>query len=105
MGWAVADRLGAELPCLALERALGARRPPAGLLYHSDRGVKYACDEYQALLAQNGLAASLSGVGSYYDTAVVEGFVSSLKTALVHHEAYATRAQTQLALFEYIELF
>ncbi len=105
VGWAVADHLRAELPCLALERALGARRPPAGLLHHSDRGVQYACDEYQGLLAQHGLAASMSGAGDCYDNAVVESFFGSLKTELVHHETYATRAQAQLALFEYIEVF
>ena len=51
VGWATADHLRSELAQRALRNALEVRRPGAGLLHHSDRGVQYACDDYRELLA------------------------------------------------------
>ena len=105
VGWATADHLRAELACQALETALTQRRPHERLLHHSDRGVQYACDDYQALLAAHGLDRSMSRTGDCYDNAAVESFFSTLKAELVHHEHYATRDQARQSLFEYIEVF
>jgi putative transposase len=105
VGWATADHLRAELPCQALQRALDQRDPTSELLHHSDRGVQYACDEYQQLLAEWGIAPSMSRTGNCYDNAVMESFFGTLKTELVHHETYDSRAAARQALFEYIEVF
>ena len=105
VGWAADDHLRAELPCAALQMALVQRRPAGPLLHHSDRGVQYACDEYQALLNRHGLECSMSRRGNCYDNAVVESFFGTLKTELIHHHTYATRHQARLALFEYLEVF
>ena len=105
VGWAADDHLRAELPGAALQMALVQRRPAGELLHHSDRGVQYACDEYQALLARQGMECSMSRRGNCYDNAVVESFFGTLKTELIHHHTYATRNQARLALFEYLEVF
>lgn len=105
VGWATADHLRAELPCQALQRALDQRGPAGELLHHSDRGVQYACDDYQQLLADREITPSMSRAGNCYDNAVVESFFGTLKTELIHHETYATRAAAHQALFEYIEVF
>ena len=105
VGWAADDHLRAELPCAALQMALTHRRPSGPLLHHSDRGVQYACDEYQALLARHGIECSMSRRGNCYDNAVVESFFGTLKTELIHHHTYATRNEARLALFEYLEVF
>jgi putative transposase len=105
VGWAADDHLRAELPCAALQMALTHRRPTGPLLHHSDRGVQYACDEYQALLARQGIECSMSRRGNCYDNAVVESFFGTMKTELIHHHTYATRNQARLALFEYLEVF
>jgi len=105
VGWATADHLRADLTCQALAMALVHRQPPQGLLHHSDRGVQYACDDYQALLQQHGFQCSMSRTGNCYDNAVMESFFGTLKTELVYHETYATRAVAQQSLFEYIEVF
>jgi transposase InsO family protein len=105
VGWSTADHLRAELACQALEMAVTHRRPPQELLHHSDRGVQYACDEYQGLLSRHGLLTSMSRTGNCYDNALMESFFGTLKTELIHHETYATRQQAHLALFEYIEVF
>jgi transposase InsO family protein len=105
VGWAADDHLRAELPAAALQMALTQRRPQGGLLHHSDRGVQYACDDYQSLLARHGITCSMSRRGNCYDNAVVESFFGTLKTELIHHHIYATRNEARLALFEYLEVF
>jgi transposase InsO family protein len=105
VGWSMADHLKAELVSNALLMALARRSPEAGLLHHSDRGVQYACDDYQELLARHGIACSMSGRGNCYDNAVMESFWATLKTELVYLANYATRQQAQASIFEYIEVF
>jgi transposase InsO family protein len=105
VGWATSDSLASEVACQALQMAVLHRRPCGPVLHHSDRGVQYACDEYQRLLGERGLQASMSRVGNCYDNAVMESFFGTLKTELVHHEAYPTRAAARQSLFEYIEVF
>lgn len=105
VGWATGDSLRAVLVCEALRMALVQRAPRVPVLHHSDRGVQYACDDYQALLAAHGLVPSMSRRGNCYDNAVMESFFGTLKTELVHHERYATRAAARQSLFEYIEVF
>lgn len=105
VGWSMADHLGWELVADALDMGLWRRQPPKGLLHHSDRGVQYACDDYQGLLARHGITVSMSGVGNCYDNAAMESFWATLKTELVHHEQYATRDDARRSIFEYIEVF
>ncbi len=105
VGWSMAEHLEARLVIDALEMALVRRSPRPGLLVHSDRGVQYACDDFQALLARHGLRASMSRKGNCYDNAVQESFFGTLKTELVHHEEYPTRAEARMSIFEYIEMF
>jgi len=47
----------------------------------------------------------MSGKGNCYDNAVAESFFKTLKTELVYHERYWTRAQARASIFEYIEVF
>jgi transposase InsO family protein len=105
VGWATADHLRAELPAEALRMALTHRRPTGALLHHSDRGVQYASDAYQSLLAEHGVEPSMSRKGNCWDNAVVESFFGTLKRELVHHESYASHDQARRSLFEYIEVF
>ncbi len=105
VGWSMADHLRAELSGDALSMAVMRRRPDAGLLHHSDRGVQYACDDYQHLLESHGMLVSMSGRGDCWDNAAMESFWSTLKNELVNHERYATREQARRSIFEYIEVF
>lgn len=114
IGWSMADHMRAELVCDALSMALAARlpkRPDAPhtrvgeLMHHSDRGVQYACHEYQSQLKAHGITISMSGVGNCYDNAPQESLWGKLKTELVHHQAFATHDQARAAIFEYIEVF
>jgi transposase InsO family protein len=105
IGWSMAEHMRADLVCDALNMALAVRRPGADLLHHSDRGVQYACAQYQALLKARGITVSMSGVGDCYDNAPKESFWGTLKTELVYLERFTTREQARAAIFEYIECF
>jgi putative transposase len=105
VGWAAADHLRAELTLKALQKALGERRPTKGLMHHSDRGVQYACGEYQSLLEQHGIKCSMSRGGDCYDNAVIESFFKTFKSELVHHQQYQTRKEATASIHAWIELF
>ena len=105
VGWAMGESLASTLPLAALNMALEQRRPPAGLIHHSDRGVQYASESYRQRLALAGAVPSMSRRGNCYDNALMESFWSSLKRELVHRVQFATRAQARTAIFEWIEIF
>jgi transposase InsO family protein len=105
VGWSMREHMQTDLVSEALKMAIIHRRPGAGLLHHSDRGVQYASEDYRRLLEQSGIQASMSGKGDCWDNACAESFWSTLKTELVHHERYATREQAKQSIFEYIEVF
>ena len=89
----------------AFNAAVTSRKAGSGLLHHSDRGVQYTSARYRQLLANSGITASMSRTGNCYDNAVVESFWGKLKTEMVYHQQFATKAQARAAVFEYIEMF
>ncbi len=105
VGWAMDDTLATTLPLAALEMALQQRRPPEGLVHHSDRGVQYCSTAYRQRLALAGVLPSMSRPGNCYDNAAMESFWSTLKCGLIHRTHFATRAQARAAIFEWIEVF
>jgi putative transposase len=105
VGWTMRDHMRTELPLAALQMAVAAQRPNAGLIHHSDRGVQYASHAYRTALVANGITASMSRKGNCYDNAPTESFFHTLKTERVHHRQYATSAEAQRDIFAYIEGF
>lgn len=105
VGWALADHLKTPLIGEALKRALTSRRPPAGLLHHSDRGRQYASAEYQQLLQAWQIIPSMSAAGNCYDNAAIEAFFSTLKRELIHRQSWSSPAELKLAIFNYLESF
>ena len=105
VGWSMDSTMKTGLALDALRMAIGCRRPGLGLLHHSDRGSQYASSDYQELLKQHGMICSMSRKGNCYDNAVKESFFHTLKTELVHHVRYPTRATARASLFDYIGVF
>ena len=89
----------------ALAMAIAARWPVAGLIHHSDRGVQYTSAEYRKPMQSAGLRVSMSRKADCYDNAPMESFFQILKTGLVHHRHYATRAKATRDIFAHIEGF
>jgi putative transposase len=105
VGWAMDASLADTLTLKALRMALDQRRPPPGLIHHSDRGAQYASRQYQKLLAAHGAIASMSRTGDVYDNAPPESFFATLKVELIHDQQYHSRQQAKTDIFEYIEVF
>jgi putative transposase len=109
VGWATAPTLHAQLAVRALVMAIQHRRPPPGVLHHSDRGVQYASGEYRDLLAAARMEASMSRKGNPYDNATMESFNATYKRECVGlAEAaggYATRAEATADFFVYAQTY
>ena len=105
VGWSMAETMASRLAVDALSMAIVRRRPGAGLLAHSDRGSRYASGPYQRVLAAEGIACSMSGVGQCWDNAPVESFFGGLKRELRPGELFPTRGQARAEIFEYLEVF
>ena len=105
IGWSMSRRINRHLVLDALNMALGQRRPGEDLIHHSDRGVQYLSDDFQALLKVNDITCSMSDKGSCYDNAVVESFFASLKRERTKRRNYRTRDEARADVFDYIERF
>jgi putative transposase len=105
VGYALGERMTADLVGRALFQAVSRKRPAPGLIHHSDRGSQYCSHEYRRLLRQFGMRVSMSRKGNCYDNAAMESFWGTLKTELVHHRSYETRHQAIREITEYIEIF
>lgn len=105
VGWALSSSLSHEMVIAALKRAIRRRRPGKGLIFHSDRGVQYACADFRKELAEHGFIQSMSRKGDCWDNAVAESFFGIMKTELVYHEKYEGHQDTLHSVFEYIEAF
>ena len=105
VGWSLADHLRTELALDALAMALAGRHPAPGLIHHSDRGTQYLAGAYADCLGERHLRQSVGAPGTCWDNAVAESFFATLKTELLHRQAWATRQQARTAIFEYIEAF
>lgn len=105
VGWAMRDTMEVELALSALRMARENRRPPAGLIHHSDRGSQYAASAYRAELAAHGMMASMSGKGDCYDNAVAESFFATLEFELIMQHDWPTKEAARHAIFRYIEIW
>jgi putative transposase len=103
VGWSVAPTMEEQLTLAALNTALCERQPPPGLLHHSDRGVQYASNAYQQLLAMYDATCSMSRKGNCWDNAVVESFFSTLKRELPNDHVFEDWREVERAVFAYID--
>ena len=103
IGWALDTSITTRLPLAALDRAIAQRRPPPGLVHHSDRGVQYASGDYVARLEAHGFLISMSRTGNPYDNAKAESFMKTLKCEEVYLNTYRDREQARASIAHFIE--
>jgi len=105
IGWALSRTMRAEDTTVAAWKMAVVNRPiTSGLIFHSDRGVQYACTEFTDLLkAYTTVKRSMSRKGNCWDNAVAESFFKSMKSEWTKWNRYHTFKQAQLSVFEYIE--
>ena len=105
VGWELGGTLAARLAVMALERAIGERRPGPGLVHHSDRGVQYACEQYVRVLRKHGMLPSMSRPANPYDNASCESFMKTLKREEVHAHKYRDIADLRDHIEEFIDQY
>lgn len=105
VGYALGPRITTHLVEQSLLKAVCIKRPPRGLIHHSDRGSQYCSPKYQKLLDNLGMVPSMSRKGNCYDNAPMESFWGTMKNELVHHRRYKTREEAIQEITEYIEVF
>lgn len=103
IGWAISKRIDGQLALDALKMAIERRKPPLGVIHHSDRGVQYLCDAYAKHLKENGFHISCSRKGNPYDNAFVESFMKTLKDNEVYLWSYKTILDVIDSLPKFIE--
>ena len=105
VGWATSASNDSVLALAALTIALQARKPPPGLLHHSDRGSPYASSDYRAKLRAHRLRRSMSRKGDCWDNAVAESFFATLRAELIDHMRYESRIEATRSIGDYIDNF
>jgi transposase InsO family protein len=105
VGLAMDKTITDELTRQAFTQAVLRRNPGKGLIYHSDRGVQYASNDFKSLLAQQEFIGSMSKKGDCWDNAVAESFFHTLKVELIHRIKFMTREEAKIKIFEYVEMY
>lgn len=105
VGWSLSCELGAELVLAAVVMAAIRRRPPRGLVFHSDRGVQYTSGQFRKLAKGHGFIRSMSRKGDCWDNACAETFFKTLRAELIRGKIYRSREEARRAIFEYVEIF
>lgn len=105
VGWALERTLTTRLPLLALNHAIQQRRPAAGLVHHSDRGVQYASAQYVETLARHGILPSMSRPANPYDNAQCESFIRTLKREEIRAGQYLDLDDLRQHMAEFLDRY
>ena len=106
IGWNTSDGMSAQQTVLpAIKKANANRNFVKGMLFHSDRGVQYACKATVNTLNSYNITQSMSRKANCWDNAVAESFFKSLKTELIYGKKLMSKQQMKTAIFEYIEIW
>lgn len=105
VGWAFEKHMRTELVLKAFRKAIFSRHVLSGLIFHTDRGVQYASEEFRNELKLFGISQSMSGKGNCYDNAPMESFFGRLKVEEVYRNKYRTISEARRNIFDYIEGF
>ena len=107
IGWSLSETMKTcETTVPAFKMALQNRNIKSDhqFVFHSDRGIQYACDEFVAETKKyRNLKRSMSRKGNCWDNAVAESFFKTLKVELIYQNRYEIKSEAKLAIFEYIE--
>lgn len=102
VGLAFGERHTKQLMIEALDKAKRTYKPETGLMFHSDRGVQYASNDYKAKLKGYGMIQSMSRSGNPYDNAPMESFWGTVKQVVVNGTIFKTKKQAIKVIFEYV---
>jgi putative transposase len=94
-----------DLITAALDLAVTRRRPPAGIIFHSDRGTQYTSEQFDRYCEKNNIRRSLGRTGICYDNAVAESFFATYKKELIHTRPWPNTKSLKKETFGWIETY
>lgn len=109
IGWALSSSIKASNTSESVFRMAHANRPIANdspLIFHSDRGIQYACGEFvREVESHKSVIRSMSAKGNCWDNVVAESFFKTLKTELIYRNSFQNKREAEASISEYIEKF
>ncbi len=107
IGWALSNSLKIDQTVIPAWRMAVINRPiEEDLIFHSDRGVQYACGAFASFLeTYQKVSRSMSRKGDCWDNAVAESFFKTIKSELIYHHKFSTWIEAKRAIFRYIEIW
>jgi len=105
VGWSFGRNKDVQLTLRALNRAVYNRRPRAGLIFHTDRGIEYAAGAFTQRVAQLGFTQSMNRPGKVTDNAFVESFFHSMKAEAFHGNRFNQDEEVAGVLRSYLPFY
>ena len=105
VGWSISEDMTAKNTTINAWKMAVTNRPAIEkLLFHSDRGIQYACEDFTKLLdSYSTVERSMSRKGNCWDNAVAESFFKSIKVEHIYRQRFTNKKQAALSIFEWIE--
>jgi len=103
--WSLNSSRTVELSITTLKQAFKHRKPNVGMIFHTDRGVKYTAYRFSDELKRHGTRYRINRADYCTDNSHMEPFFHSLKTGLIRSQTLKSEENLRRALKIYINHF